>query len=344
MAFPVLDAHPFAGARTFNGFDDIYLMSLIFMLSGLFVWPSLRRKGLTSYLRDRALRLGVPFLASAYLVSGLAYYASYLQAHPTGGNLADYLLHWQGPLQWMSGAAWFIGALLAYDLLAAVMLSQWPKLAQHLAALGALSSRPVRFFAVVVALSVLCYAPAAAIFGIYDWFNIGPFWIQQSRVLLYGFYFALGIGIGAAGLEKGFVLRAGPLARWWWAWVAAAILVFLVVGNVQGYSLRHQHDGELGWRLLMGLGWPVSCAASSFGVLAAFVRFARPSRVLDSLTANSYGIYLTHYAFVAWMQYALLTASLPSVLKAAIVILTAAAGSWLLTLALRRIPAVSRFI
>jgi peptidoglycan/LPS O-acetylase OafA/YrhL len=344
MAYPVLDAHRFKGSRTFNGFDDIYLMSLIFFLSGLFVLGSLKRKGPAAYLRDRLKRLGLPFLFSVLVVSGLAYYPSYLQAHAGVGDVADYLATWQTPLQWMSGAAWFIGALLLYDCALAGVYAVAPGALSRLAALCAGSSNSLRFYGLVVGLSALAYLPLVALFGAYDWFNIGPFWIQKCRILVYGLYFALGAGVGGAGLQTSLAAPGSTLARRWFAWVVAALAAFLVAGNLQLSSLNHHTQDELSWRLIVGVFWVISCATSTFALLALFVRFARPTRFFESLSANSYGMYLTHYAIVIWTQYALLTSSLPPLAKAACVILVAAAGSWLLTMALRKIPAVARII
>jgi surface polysaccharide O-acyltransferase-like enzyme len=89
----------------------------------------------------------------------------------------------------------------------------------------------------------------------------------------------------------------------------------------------------------------VSCAASSFAFLAFFLRFAR-SRVamFDSLRDNAYGIYLVHYAFVSWLQYALLGAALPAVAKGSMVFLGAVALSWAASALLRRVPGVARVI
>jgi len=84
-AFPVVDSHRWVGFSLLAGFNDIFFMSLMFFLSGLFVWNSLERKGNGAFLRDRLLRLGIPFAAVAVLVAPLAYYPTYLQAsvHPT---------------------------------------------------------------------------------------------------------------------------------------------------------------------------------------------------------------------------------------------------------------------
>jgi surface polysaccharide O-acyltransferase-like enzyme len=87
------------------------------------------------------------------------------------------------------------------------------------------------------------------------------------------------------------------------------------------------------------------CGAISFAMLAIFRRFANVrTPVLTSLSRNAYGIYLTHYGFVMWLQYALLPAAIPAAAKAAIVLSAALAASWTTTAALRRIPAVARVI
>ena len=75
------------------------------------------------------------------------------------------------------------------------------------------------------------------------------------------------------------------------------------------------------------------------------VRFAKArSRVLDSLRDNAYGMYLIHYAFVSWLQYALLKVALPAFVKGSLAFSATLALSWGVTTALRRIPAVARVI
>src|SRR6201747_1442443 len=54
--------------KSFFGFDmivlatDSFFMAMFFFLSGLFVWPSIARKGPLNHLADRLRRLGLPFL------------------------------------------------------------------------------------------------------------------------------------------------------------------------------------------------------------------------------------------------------------------------------------------
>ena len=70
------------------GFDavvlatDSFFMAMFFFLSGLFVWPGLVRKGPFSYLRDRLLRLGLPFVICAFTIIPISYYAIALHRTP----------------------------------------------------------------------------------------------------------------------------------------------------------------------------------------------------------------------------------------------------------------------
>jgi surface polysaccharide O-acyltransferase-like enzyme len=68
------------------------------------------------------------------------------------------------------------------------------------------------------------------------------------------------------------------------------------------------------------------------GILAIAIslHFAtRHSRLLDSLSANAHGLYLVHYNFVVWLQYALLGTALFAVIKAAAVFGGTLVLSWI---------------
>jgi hypothetical protein len=55
-------------------------------------------------------------------------------------------------------------------------------------------------------------------------------------------------------------------------------------------------------------------------------------------------MYLIHYAFMSWLQYALLPVSLSGFVKGVLVTLGTIALSWATTAALRQIPAVASVI
>lgn len=70
--------------------------------------------------------------------------------------------------------------------------------------------------------------------------------------------------------------------------------------------------------------------------LAIALRFLNfRDRILDSLSANAYSIYLLHYVAVVWLQYALLAVALSAVAKGMIVFALALGASWAASAGLR---------
>jgi hypothetical protein len=96
QAFPVVDPARWIGWALLVGFNDVFFMSLMFFLSGLFVWNSLQRKGAGAFVRDRVVRLGIPFAVAATLIAPLAYYPAYLTtASHTGVAGYWHLIAWR---------------------------------------------------------------------------------------------------------------------------------------------------------------------------------------------------------------------------------------------------------
>ncbi len=342
---PVLDHARFAGARFIVGFNEITLMSLMFFLSGLFLWPSLKKKGAGHFLRERVNRLAVPFLASGGLVAALAYYPTYLQANGPTAGVAGYVQNWLTLNHWITGPAWFLLLLFIYDLAAGGLYAVWPHWGERLAALARdAAERPLRFCLIVTLVSGAVYLPLALAFGAYDWWHVGFLWVQKSRALHYAAYFFLGAGAGAYGLRRGLVAPDGKLARNWRWWGLAGFVAFAIGGNFILYTVNKRLEQTLLWGGLADVVWVICCAIMAFGLMAIFIRFARRNRLLDSFANNSYGMYLVHYVFITWTQYALLGVNLPPALKAVCVLAVAVSASWLIIAQLRRIPIVGRTI
>lgn len=343
QAFPIVDAQRWSGALLLVGFNDIFFMSLMFFLSGLFVWPGLKAKGAASFLRDRALRLGLPFVVAAAILAPLAYYPAYLQLAAHSG-FAGFWSQWISLGQWPAGPAWFIWVLLAFDSIAALLYTWKPKWGEALAVrMPGGSGRPFVALLALVAITALVYIPLAIAFNPMRWSTFGPFTFQTSRILHYFTYFVAGIGVGALGLENGLLSATGNLARRWGRWMTGGLVAFVIAAGLTIAATTNLQSQA--WAAAAHAGFVVSCAAISFAFLAAFLRFAnKQSGMLDSLRRNSYGIYLLHYAFVSWLQYALLPTGMPGLAKFAISFLGAVALSWTTAAALRRIPAIARVV
>ena len=344
QAFPVVDPQRGSWALLFTGYNDTFFMSLMFLLSGLFVWNGLQRKGASSFLRGRLLRLGLPFLAAAALVAPLAYYPTYLQ-EPAHSGFDGFARQWLSLGTWPAGPAWFIWVLLVFDSIAALLFVWVPGWAERMRRLvSGPEARPARFFALLLAGSAMLYVPLALAYTGLHWTAFGPFTFQTSRILHYLLYFLAGVAIGAWGFDRGPLAPRGTLARRWWLWVAASIVLFLAFSTVAVVFLT-AHLQSKAWEVATDLMFAATCAGSCFAFLALFLRFARTrSRVFDSLNRNSYGIYLMHYAFVSWLQLAMVGIAMAGALKFAAVTGAAVAASWLATMAIRRIPRVASIV
>ncbi len=352
---PVVDNARWGGFNALTLFNDAFFMSMMFLLSGLFVWPSLKRKGVGSFLRDRALRLGLPFLALIFILMPVAYYASYRLSAGKLGFLDFWLENFRQGI-WFDGPGWFIWFLLFLDLLAIPLWYFAPGLIDAINRLSLKSfQRPALFAAGLTAAALIAYVPMLFEVGAVRWFNWGPLQVQLSRVGLYGVFFVAGIGIGAAGIDRGLLARDGALAQRWQTFVISAALSFGALALLVNFR-RMRLSNLAGappfwWQSSYGVVYVVSCVTICLAVLALFLRFAQGERsIFDPLRDDAYGIYVVHYIAVLWLQYALLDMSfapvmqVSAIIKAVVVFSLTLALSWAATAALRRIPGATRVL
>ncbi len=342
-SFPIIDAHRFFGFDLFCAWQDVDLMSLMFLLSGLFVWPSLSRKGDWRYLQGRIVRLGLPYVFGMIVLMPIADYPIY-RVTAADPSIAAYWHAWLALPFWPNGQLWFLWQLLGFNI--AVVGLHW--LAPNaIASLGRWSAtaeaRPGRYFAALLLASALAYVPMALAFTPWAWSDSGIFAIQLCRPLHYGVYFFAGVGLGAAGIERSLFATAGPLARHWLRWLAAALASLLFWMAFTGLGLNGH--ASVGVAVAADLGFVLACATGCFFLIALCLRFANAhQRILDFLSVNAYGLYLVHYVFVVWLQYALLSAPLFAIVKAAIVFGGTLLLSLAATYAVQRIPFGARLI
>lgn len=344
-AFPVVDPQRGGAFGLLTLVNDMFFMSLMFFISGLFVAQGLRAKGAGGFLKGRALRLGVPFVIGAGLLAPLAYYPAWLQAGgaPSVPAFAD---AWTHLPFWPSGPAWFLWVLLAFGAIVTALHALVPG---SIDALGRLAkgaeAKPGRFFLGLALVSLAAYLPLSMTTPFGHWTMIGPFTVQTARIGHYLVYFLSGVAVGATGAGQGLTDPAGKLARGWWLWQLAPIapIVGGVATLIVAFSPNPPPRPVLD--VFGGLMFVLACAALSFAALAAFLRFCRRTGPIGvSLQANAYGMYLLHYVFTSWLAWMLLPAAWSGLAKGAAVFVGATALSWLSTMALRRMPLLGRIL
>jgi surface polysaccharide O-acyltransferase-like enzyme len=335
-------------------FNDSFFMACMFLISGLFVHDSLTRRGGSNFLQYRAWRLGIPFLISIFVLMPIAYYPTFLRYHMPGTTDFNFFHFWWRTLTvgpWPSGPAWFLWVLLALNVAAAALWTLAPRMLKLSGLLiFSLRDRPWTAFGAFLAASVVVYVPMRLVIGDASWLEPGgyPLPIQTSRILLYAGYFLTGVGIGVVSLRAGILSEQGELARRWPVWSEFSALFYgaiLLLVYARHHWIADFDSPPLGWRTFYGLAFALFSAAMTLTVLTVSLAFGSSSlRLLDAMRPQAYGIFLTHYIFIIWLQYAVYDYSWPAFVKFAVVFLGTLALSWTVTWLLRKIPAVARMI
>ncbi len=324
-------------------YNETFVMPLLFFVSGMFVWQSLARKGGRKYIGGRLTRLGLPFVIGVLFLIPLAYYPAQLQVGLITGVDSSYGAFWLEMVRSGFGTAgplWFLWLLLAFDCLATVLYRITPLTASLSRKRSTIIlCSPVAFFGALLGISIAAYPLMAITLGPLRWIGIGPFQAQVGRILLYLVYFLAGTVIGAYGIDRSVFRSDGALAKRWWGWLALGLMSYIVF--IIMFVVATDKDRTI----VSEIAFVVCCGATVFGITGLFLRFAkRRVGIFDSLSENSYGIYVVHYVFVTWLQYLLLGTSLPPSVKGMVVFLGTLILSWGTVAALRCIPAVARVI
>jgi surface polysaccharide O-acyltransferase-like enzyme len=330
---PVVDSDVFPWFNLIIAINDTFFMFLLFFVSGLFVWGSLQRKGVRKFLKERFIKLGLPFLIGVPILIPLAYYPAQLEIDAIKGNEHNFISYWLDLASHGFGTAgplWFIWVLLVFNLIFIMLYSLAPGISKIFKRKVPIIFRHSSlFFLILIPISVLIYFPISVfvlIFKIPWWIYIGPFGFQTNRIFLYFLFFIAGAIIGGYGIDRTFLRKNGNLAKYWWVGLFVAVPFFLIFMIVQ-------------------LGFVIACGSLILTVTGFFLwKKNKQNRFKRSFRQNSYGIFIVHYLFVIWMQYLLLDIPLPGFLKGLIVFVFALILSWFAVELLRKIPQVNRVI
>jgi len=320
LAFPIIDGQRWFGFDLFAAWLDVYLMSLMFFLSGLFVHSALIGKGSHTFLVARLRRLGAPFVFALIAVMPVALYPAY-RVRAVGPTLLGYAESYLSLPFVPNGPMWFLWMLLA--LTAAIVALRFSA-SRAVEFLSHFSSRarqsPNGYFVGLATAATIAYVPLAVAFSPWDWRELGPFSFQVSRPMLYSVYYLAGFGVGAHGLGNGLLAADGRLAACWRQWLLAAVATLLLWMGLTGLTLSNSTAAPRALVVIAEASYAWAGVASVFFVLAASLRLrAFRSRFLDSVSHNAFGLYVLHYPPLVWLQYAMLDVPLPAIPKALIV-------------------------
>lgn len=311
----------------------LFLIALLFLVAGLMSEPSMRRKGPGRFAYDRALRLGLPFVAFVGLVWPVITFALY---HPLGAAPGSF---W-AELTVDTGTFWFIGVLLVFSLGYAGLVALrgpparlWPDggiSARHLAALVAVVA-PLTF---VVRLVVPFGAEDPTDLNLWEW----PACLGL---------FVLGILASPHGWATTVPVVVRRRARW----VALAGLV--AAAGLYLVATLADVDGDA---LLGGPTWAAAVFATVEALLTVFgsvwllgLAQAHLDRRLlphgEALARAAYGAFLLQGPILIGLALLLRPIGVPAELKALVLVVTGVAGSFAAAhLLVTRVPVLARVV
>ena len=325
------------GGRIFFIFWQTWLqsffMGFLFFIAGYFVPGAFDRKGAGRFLRDRAVRLGIPTLLYMFVVGPLTIY--YLLVRPEGilRSFPDWWLHYvTGPdiRGGGTGPLWFCAALLIFCAAYAAYRALRPSVPSSRPWLP--GDRHVLFFAATMAAAtwlVRIVQPMGT-----------AIWNMQLC------YFAQYILLFAAGIHAyrhNWLTRVPrALGLRWLVLVLTAGTVWFVglLASALKFQWGDRIMGGLHWESAVFAGWEqFFCVGVCLGLIVLFrEHWNIQPRTVRFLSDNAFAVYVFHPPVVIGAALALRSFHAPPVEKFCILSLIGIAVSFPLAAALRRVP------
>lgn len=315
-----------------------FLMALLFLVAGLLTPSSLERKGTGRFLRDRTLRLGVPFVLYVLVVQPTLTYAL---EHPLGDAPGSYWTEYLGAERRLdTGPLWFVGVLLIFSVGYAGWRAWVPAPASTAVPSRRISLRTLALVAAVV-------APASFVvrlvypYGSESGFSDLNFWEWPVCITA----FALGIHGSHQGWMSTIPVGLARQCRDVTLLGALAMMTLLLIAS----SHDLVDDAMGGWNWAAAAFAVIDAVLTIFGSVwllsVAQLRLDRSYRWGPVLSRSAYGAFMLQTVFLLGFAIALRQLDLPAEVKAVVVALGGVAFSYAVAWALiSRVPGVSRVL
>jgi glucans biosynthesis protein C len=337
----------FTGAflTTLNGILMACGMGLFFLIAGYFTPGSYDRKGGAFFVRDRLIRLGIPWLVYALLIQPLVYYiakglpGSFWSFYPTA-------LHLMGSIA--DGVIWFVELLLFFSLVYAAWRWLTRQRTQTTARTGKLPGY-LAIFGFILGLGLLSFVVRL-------WWSAGfqppPFNLPLGYLPQYSSLYVLGM---VASRRNWFFTLTSRMAR---NWSLIALLATLIFAGLASSSMMQEAGTagtqQAGYTIAGGFNW----LALSYALWESFVvvgvsmsllvlfreRWNHQGRVAKEFAADVYTVYLIHPVVLVGFAYAFSVVALYPLLKWSIAVLITVPLCFLISSVIRRIPLVNRVL
>jgi glucans biosynthesis protein C len=339
---------PFTGTvlSILSGIGIACGMGLFFLLAGYFTPISYDHKGGASFVRNRLIRLGIPWLVYSLLLQPLVYYIAY------GMPISFwrfYTLYLQRIGSIADGPIWFIELLVYFSLIYAA----WRWLTRH----RVQSVARTEMLPSSMAILGFIFALGLTTFAVRFWWSAGvqpkPFNVPLGYLPQYISLYVLGI----VASRRNWFFKLTPRIGRNWSLITLLASLLILGGIVAPATIQEAGKAgtqQAGYTIAGGFNWLAFCYAlweafmvigMSIGLLALFrERWNTLSRLARSWAPSVYLVYVIHPVVLVAIAYGLHYLALYSLLKWAIAVLICIPLCFLISGWIRKIPYVSRVV
>ncbi len=286
----------------------VFVMPLLFFVSGYVTPQSLATKSAVAFLKARSRRLLIPWLIAVLTVIPLYKHIFLLSRNIPQEHWTAYF-HWNA--LWGQNWLWFLPVLFLFDVLYVLAI-----IARVVPA-----RIPFRSAVAVIFLAGWAYSTCMDLCGLRGWTHTLILDFQNERLLIYFMVFML----GAAYSRRQAYAVTSPSKAWY------ATLAVAACGTMALYYLLYSQPAAttgthalppVADALLLWLAFHVSLYCTMYLIVTTFQTCLNTHGPLSRiLSANSYHVYIIHTIVLGGIATTLLGTKVPALWKCAIVTL-----------------------
>lgn len=320
-------------------FNQAWFMGALFLLAGYFTPGSYDRKGASTFLKERLIRIGIPLLVWIFVLNPLCNIGLYLEPNPRIPLPLTWTNFWQMYPEFVGfGVAWFLALLLIF----VVGYALWRRLtANRSSSQSRIYAQPgyVGVGLFIVGLAVVSYVLRTVI-------PIGRTVLDFPTIAYlpqYLSFFVVGIIAFRGDWFRTIPDKMGKVG--FLIAVAATLILFpIIVLGILGGSFRFLGNGT--WPSAVYALWDSAFAVGLCLASITFFRhyFNRQSSVGTFLAQQSYAVYIIHSPIIVLFAYLLHGIAWGPLQKFALAAIIVVPICYAAAYILRKIPGVSRVL
>lgn len=313
--------------------NQSFFMGMFFFISAFFIIPSLHRKGISKFMGERMIRLGIPTVVFYFIISPFAVYILDKFIHMGDTGFLGVLQNGWGR---SFGPMWFVEALIIFTSIFLIL------------------RKPIERFKMKVPTTSRIIAGAILVataqYIIRIWLPVGtshdPTNFQFPFFVQYVFLFFFGL----VAWQNKWMDKIDPADSKKW-FLFAQLMIFIVFPAIfiAGGAESNGTDAFMGgftWQCLAYTFWEqITGFALMLGLFGIFkLRFNRQDKVTQKLSSGAYGVYIFHTPVLVGLAALFLNWDAPQLVKFLTLAPLSLIVCFVLALIAKAVPGLSRVL